>query len=69
MLNVLLLTSQPIDPFVRIVLILVGLVLAWVLIKLLLRLAIKVFTCGCGVIVLIGVVMIAAELLSKRGGP
>ncbi len=69
MWSIWLQAAQPLDPFVKIVLFLVALVLIWVALKFLLRLAIKIFTCGCAVIVLIGAVLILLQVLAQRGGP
>lgn len=64
-----LLASSPLDPFWKIALLVIALVLIWMALKLLLRLALRIFACGCAAIVLLAAGLVLLEVLARRGGP
>ncbi len=56
--------SMP-DPL-TIVLVIAGIVLVWLLLRFLLKLAVKVFACGCAVIAVIGAALVLLALAANR---
>jgi hypothetical protein len=52
------------DPLIQILILIAVLVVAWVIIRLLLRLTARVFTCGCSVILLLGLLLLIWQQLS-----
>lgn len=52
-----------INTLVNIIFVILILVLLWLLIRYILRLTVKVFSCGCSLIVLIGVVVLMYNFL------
>jgi len=56
--------SMP-DPL-TVMLVIAGIVLVWLLLRSLLKLAAKVFACGCAVIALIGAALVLLALAANR---
>jgi accessory gene regulator protein AgrB len=54
-----LLTLFPSGQWTQILLLLLVLAVAWILLRFVLRLAVRVFSIGCGLIVLLGLVLLA----------
>jgi len=55
------------DQIIQIILILLILIVLWGIIKALLRLTIKVFSCGCSLIFLLGLVLLIFSAVSNSG--
>ena len=53
------------DQITQIVLLILGLVVVWVVLKVFLKLAAKVFACGCSVIVAIAVLLVLWRMLGQ----
>ncbi len=53
-----LFTLPPIDQMVRVGLLLLALIVIWVILRIILRLTMKIFTCGCTLIVAVGVILV-----------
>ncbi len=55
------------DQLVQIGYLIVGLIIVWVILKFVLKLAAKVFACGCSVIVALAVLLALWRFLSGQG--
>ena len=50
------------SPLIEIFLLILALVIAWIILRFLLRLTMRIFSCGCTLIILLGVLLLILNL-------